>query len=195
MGRKGVEINPESGKRLSEWLKDIGLTQMELAERVGYTQQYISNVITGKKNMSVQLANEIAAKTYKPGYNVYGEEIGADYVRVQWLLCLDDYKTHEDWADNAENKRDITFNSEWSIMSAAASEHGLKILLKHPFPNPPQYIELIGSQRDSCSFDIQKGERILKSLSVYEFIELTDRLKKYANYLLWELLPEGNNNG
>ena len=93
MGRKTVEINPEMGKRLSKWLSDIHMTQSELANELGYTQQHISNIITGKKNISVEFAQSVSQRTKKPVYNEDGTLIGYDTVNPQWLLCLSDFRS------------------------------------------------------------------------------------------------------
>lgn len=71
------ELNPEHGKRLSECLNDKKMSQKELAEKSGYTKQYISYIVTGKKNMSSDSA-EIFANILE--------------VRKEYLLCRDDFK-------------------------------------------------------------------------------------------------------
>ena len=47
MGRKKREINTESGKRLKQWLKEQNITAKRLSERINYTPQYLSDIITG----------------------------------------------------------------------------------------------------------------------------------------------------
>ncbi len=72
------ELNPECGNRLKECMKDIRMTQKELAEKSSYSAQYISYIITGKKNLSQDSAEAFAA--------ILG-------VRKEYLLCKDDLKT------------------------------------------------------------------------------------------------------
>ena len=43
------ELNTECGKRLKECLQEFPMTQNRLAELTGYSQQYISNIVVGKK--------------------------------------------------------------------------------------------------------------------------------------------------
>lgn len=74
------ELNPEHGKRLNECLNDKKMSQKELAKKSGYTNQYISYIVTGKKNMSMESA-EIFANILE--------------VRKEYLLCKDSYKTVE----------------------------------------------------------------------------------------------------
>lgn len=81
------ELNPEHGKRLKECLSDKKMYQKELAQKSGYTNQYISYIVTGKKNMSMESA-EIFANILE--------------VRKEYLLCKDNFKT-------AAHKRKDTF--------------------------------------------------------------------------------------
>ena len=191
MGRKAINVNPESGKRLSEWLNGVGMTQTELAARIGYTQQYISNVVTGKKNMSVDLARCIAEKVPRPFYNANGDILGFENVRPQWLLCLDDHKTVYDEADAVTDRRELVFNSSWTVLDEAARKNGMKILLNHPYQRTPSYIEQLHSQRDKCRYVLEKNGEVVQSFSVVEFIRLTQRLEKYADFLLWDMVKEG----
>lgn len=39
---------------MSERMSELGLTQQMLAEKMSCTQQYISNILKGKKNMSLE---------------------------------------------------------------------------------------------------------------------------------------------
>lgn len=47
------DLNKKCGNRLKECLEEAGITQKELASLTGYTQQYISNIATGKKPMTI----------------------------------------------------------------------------------------------------------------------------------------------
>ncbi len=84
------ELNKEHGKRLRECLIDAGMTQKELAEKANYTPQFISNVIKGKRNMSLQSA-----------------EIFAEILHVQagYLLGTDVIKTSDSLAANRVSAR------------------------------------------------------------------------------------------
>lgn len=101
MGRKPLEINPECGKRLKQWLEESGHTAQELAKAIYYTPQHLSSVITGRKRMTPDLAEKIAywarAKQAAAHKNDVGLILYRDMaVRAEWLLCKDDYMTQED---------------------------------------------------------------------------------------------------
>lgn len=46
--------------RIKEILKEKGISQIELAEKMGKSKQYISNIFTGGKGMSIATLVEIA---------------------------------------------------------------------------------------------------------------------------------------
>ena len=51
----GPELNVqlgEVGKRIMEQRKRMGLTQKELAEKIGHTTQYVSYMETGKRTIN-----------------------------------------------------------------------------------------------------------------------------------------------
>lgn len=75
------ELNPECGKRLKQCLEEKAKSQAELATDTGFTQQYISNIVVGKKPMTITSAK------------LFSKALG---VREDYLLCKDDYKT---WMD------------------------------------------------------------------------------------------------
>lgn len=72
------KLNQECGKRLKECLEACSMTQKELADLTGYTQQYISYIAVGTKPMSITAA-KLFAKHLK--------------VREEYLLDEDDNKT------------------------------------------------------------------------------------------------------
>lgn len=81
MPRKKVEINPECGLRLRRILRENGIKQIELAKKLDYEPQHVSSIITGKKRLTPETAYQLA--------NMF-------YVRPEWLLCQDDYRTQEE---------------------------------------------------------------------------------------------------
>lgn len=78
------EANQVRAKRLKEIMIREQLNQGEFAKRVGYTQQYISQIQKGKKQLS-----EAIARTVVRAFPDY---------RLEWLLGYDDkaYTVNED---------------------------------------------------------------------------------------------------
>lgn len=82
MGRKQVKINAIRGKRLGELLKEHGIDQREFAREINYSEEHISYIINGKRNLTPDAAEKIVEKF--PG------------TRIGWLLGYEDYKTNRD---------------------------------------------------------------------------------------------------
>lgn len=81
-----VEINPECGRRLKQALVSNGITQERFGDACGYTQQYISKLVTGKR----QLTREMAEKAH---------EIMPS-VSVKWLMC----DSERAWEENRKTE-------------------------------------------------------------------------------------------
>jgi transcriptional regulator with XRE-family HTH domain len=66
MGRKkkidelNEELRVSNGKRLKDCLKELGMTQIELANKIGYSKEYISRIATGTNEMKTSLAKQIS---------------------------------------------------------------------------------------------------------------------------------------
>lgn len=81
MPRKKIDVNPECGNRLWKLLRENGIKQIQLAERLNYDPRHVSSIITGKRRLTPETAYKIA--------NMFG-------VRAEWLLCYDGYRTQEE---------------------------------------------------------------------------------------------------
>lgn len=79
MGRKKVEINPIRGERLGKLLKKYGVEQKDFADEMGYSEEHISYIINGKRNLTQDAAEKIVEKF--PG------------TRIGWLLGYEDFET------------------------------------------------------------------------------------------------------
>ena len=100
MGRKVLEINPECGRRLEEWLKWSGYKAREVAEAIHYTPQHLSGVINGKKRMTPELAEAIASWVWEKQTEAHKNDSHLSFhidraVRAEWLLCKDNYMTRD----------------------------------------------------------------------------------------------------
>ena len=177
MGRKPVLINPESGKRLSAWLKEVGITQSELAENIKYSQQYLSDVKTGKKNMSLDLATAISKYTRKRIENDRGELIGYDHVRPQWLLCLDNEgRTVHERTSGILEKAESDAKLLDHVVKRVAEDRGYSVhyLGSNDFPD--------GVSSEDCYGIIESGS-VVGLISFDEYTQLRHEIAHYASYL------------
>ena len=177
MGRKPILINPESGKRLSAWLKENGIKQAELAEKINYSQQFLSDVITGKKNMSLELATAISKNTRKRIENEHGELIGYDHIRPQWLLCLDNEgRTVHERLNGILEKAESDAKLLDCIVERIAEDRGYSIhyLSSGDFPN------CISSED---GYGIVESDNVVGLVSLDEYTQLRHEIAHYAAYL------------
>lgn len=84
------EINIKSAERINIVLKEFGWSQVQLANEIGYSVQQINRLCRGKCRLEEPVARQIA--TLFPS------------IRFQWLLALDDEKTHEERLTRRDNK-------------------------------------------------------------------------------------------
>lgn len=166
MSRKHVEINPECGRRLKDLLVRNEVSQRSLAEKLDYEPQHISNVVRGLRRLTPDMACNI--KKIFPA------------VRVEWLLCQDDYETQE--------KKDLAAKEAWK------ESERLDVFYEQNFKCFIDSIEaLSGYGLHSQGTDILLGEYITVSdetgrsvgcVSVESLSKLREELEHYASYLV-----------
>lgn len=108
MARKKHQINPESGKRLKTWMDRIGITSQSLCAAINYTPQYISDIVTGKKRLTPDLALLISNVSCNFVHKKTGEKIAfgiCNRVRAEYLLLEDNFMTEADRIDSLSENR------------------------------------------------------------------------------------------
>ena len=109
MKKNNSESIPVSAKRLRELLKDYGISQRELAERIHVDARYISMIACGTRGLSIDMASRIAG--------CFPE------TRVQWLLGLDEFKT-----EALRTAGVIQFHNDYeAITTELIIAHGYKV--------------------------------------------------------------------
>ena len=81
MSKKKEKINPERGLRLKQLLRAENVSQAKLSEKIHISQQYISQISTGKAQLTEHIAQDVA-KLFPEKDLLY-----------KWLLCEEDYKS------------------------------------------------------------------------------------------------------
>lgn len=81
MPRTKEKINPERGKRLKRLLKEENLSQGKLSEKIHISQQYISQVVTGKAPLTDHIAYD-TAKLFPEKNLLY-----------KWLICEEEFES------------------------------------------------------------------------------------------------------
>lgn len=76
-------LNPECGRRLGELIKSSGMKREEFAKRLPCNPQHISNIVCGRRNLTLGMAQRIKSEIFPE-------------IRLEWLLCIDNFKTLEE---------------------------------------------------------------------------------------------------
>lgn len=145
MGRKKREVNAESGKRLKRWLREQNITAKALCERINYTPQYLSDIITGKTSLTPDLAKIIK--------NAFPEMPIDERVRTEWLLCEDDFETEGDRIDAINSgTRDV-----YKLITELMKLHGYEIVTD-TFDYEPPEVDENGCEYRSLHYGIKSTE-------------------------------------
>ena len=146
MGKKKRILNNGSAQRLSDWLSEIDMNQTELADLIGYSQQYISNIMNGKRPMTLDLAQQIYKKTAQGKSQKYDIDLK---IRPQYLLCMDDIKTTEDFETTYIQKSQNVMDASITLLEEALEEVCLREGMEIPhLDNIPELILLQAQLRD-----------------------------------------------
>ena len=146
MGKKQRILNTEGSKRLADWLKEIDMSQSELAQAVGYTQQYISNIMTGKRPMTLDFAELVSQKTSQGQSQKYDIELR---IRPQYLLCMDDIKTTEDFEYQYIHRSQAVSDATLTLLDQSLREVCLREGMDSPSLNDlPELLFLQAQLRD-----------------------------------------------
>lgn len=101
------KLNPKQGERLRNCIKDRFMTQKELGNRSGYTPQYISSIVNGKKRLSAE-----AALSFSKILDV----------RPEYLLGQDNHKKFLDVAHFENKKKEYLFECIYALIEANGYE-------------------------------------------------------------------------
>lgn len=178
MGRKKSEINLESGKRLKQWLHDQHITAKFLCEKIGYTPQYISDVIRGKKPLTTDLAKRIENASL---------EIPIDErVRAEWLLCEDNFETVGDRVDA------ITIGTQevYGLIENVMKLHGYEIIAD-TFDYEPPDIDMDGRELQKVHYGI-KSRHVRVYIGADEIGRLLREIDEFIEFKCLTALDCGN---
>lgn len=184
MGNKKKEVNVESGKRLKKLIATYSIPQKVFAEMIGYTEQHLSLIVTGKRSLTIEAAKRIAQMMN---------------VRVEWLMGLDDYMTQHDvdvspQLDGMNRRKDIC-----GAMELLARVVGYEI---SKLSNDGEKAFQILANSDGCYIEevgaeyciSKKGNKSVK-LKYDEFLQLSKEIADFTEFKLNKVLKEVENDG
>lgn len=173
MPRKKVPINPEKGKRLKEIIVLSGLSQKKVAEMAHFAPQHLSNIICGKRNLTLEMAQDI-------------KRAAIPSMRFQYVMCLDDFRTEEEkdaysravWEKNQATSAffDKIFHC---FINGIENESGYGFHSQGSNPLVGDYVEVTDN-----------AGAIVGVVPVEALAGLRDELEHYASYLIQLLVKE-----
>ena len=167
MPRKPVEVNQECGQRLKLLLKERNITQKDLAARLGYEPQHISNIVRGNRRLNGDIADRIT------------REIFPD-VRPEWLLCRDDFKT--------QAEKELAAKAEWEAGQETARLYDKAFRLFIDGIEDKSGVGLHSQGVDSLIGEYivvtDKTGKAVGAVPAEAFDQLRDELEHYASYLV-----------
>ena len=167
------ELNPEHGKRLKECIDELGITQKELAEKSGYTKQYISYIVTGKKNMSLESAR-IFAKILK---------VDEDY-----LLCNSDYRTFNDFWSELSSENDMAKNAAlkllkvWGVSISEPFDKKLVGKELDDYISPYREMGIIPLEPHKTLVRVQVNKETPQEINANDIFEFVENIIEFAEF-------------
>lgn len=135
MSKKKTEIKAERAERLKMLIDREEMSQTAFSEKIGYSQQHVSGIVRQKTALTEETAADIIS--------VFPE------YRIEWLMGLDDFMTHEDFKRAYIKNNDIRNNALLTVLDAALHEACLREDLPVPtLENIPELILLESQLRD-----------------------------------------------
>lgn len=179
---KNIELNKKQGLRLKECRKEQNWTQEFLAEVSYCCPQTVSNIETGKREMSRELAHCFAE---------------ALVVSEQYLLCESDFKTNHDEYLFQESLQDFRDNAIIFLLKTLGYKISFCGILEGKDVNIQEnefQIKNAGyGNRLYITNCITEKESVLnnvkviidnKKITLVDFYDLIDSIKDYADFLV-----------
>lgn len=178
MGRKSVVINPIRGRNLQRLLSEHGMTQQELADKIGYTKEHISYVVCGRRNLTEGIANDIIQKVFPA-------------IRKEFLLGLDEFETEADIKAAQRQKMNDDINTIFKdgnivleFLKFVAKSRGYELTISDRDMGKEnekgELIITIDSSAPYCT--LRKGDEIL-SLSCKQVHDLCNNIFLHSSFI------------
>lgn len=196
MEKKSTKINTIRGERLKILLSEKGISQKDLAEKIGYTKEHVSYIVNGRRNLTADAA-ELIVKLFSP-------------VRFEWLMGYDDFKTNADFESAPLKKMISEICDKRILFSALLFSLGYdKSVLDHskhadltfsdiknmgPIDIADHIVEM-SHDLDKIEYQLTKNGKEIGRCSVYEYESLIDDVFDFLEFKIRKICERGSNNG
>lgn len=175
MAEKLKESAQTPGEKVKSLMKEFHYTQAQLAEKLDCSENHISMIVRGKRNLTIKKA-KIIAKLFD--------------VRFEWLLGFDDYKTNFDRIGQVAQDALENGEAAHALIQLAAKLLGYTIeesTAEYTMDNG-----IIQFEPDRIAYYIVKnGVRVLP-IHDGEYSRLRNEMVRYATFLLEGLMHDAN---
>lgn len=190
MARPKTNIDLIANERIKSLIKKRGMTQIEFAKAVHYSQAAINKVVCGKTAVTKELIDN-TVKAF-PEINPLWLSDESEYELAEGQRLFDEYVD----AQREENKK-VEF---WKDFLANSSPILLNIYVftfhLYNIGYRAEFRELTGAEAETnhspFAFDIvdKKTKKIIVSLPVWETEHIANEIADYAEYLIKKRLEE-----
>ena len=169
-------------ERVRQALKDAGINQEQLAEKLdGVSKSYISQLVRDKKPLPEKRVRQIAEITG---------------VRPEYLLCIDDYRTEEDYFWSLLQKTSDRFTGFHAFLDLIAHRFGASISVKKTDQKQQGMLCMDGLQQpaeiDTFIYTIKKGS-VSVDIPESDISAITNELLDFAEWRLYRVFEKINN--
>lgn len=154
--------------RVKKVLGSLGMTQKEFAAEFGYTEQHVSYIIRGKRNLTVEAAQKISQKYPR--------------FRFEWLLGYDDFETEHDKMAAAVG----SLHNAYNHITALIELHGYsfsEIDLSHEN-------EFVKTAYSSNAVEIRDGEGRSTMIPHSQWRRLISEIDRFIDFEMSGLFPQ-----
>lgn len=169
------KTNLMRGERVKAALKASGITQRNLAERLHFTPNYISQVIRGKRNLTATMAREIADLTG---------------VRPEYLLGIDDFKTRKEAMQKSVSYLETFDTGIDNLIELVAIVHmNTSLRIERRVPKE-QTIDARQELASKSYVFTNNDDSTVKTINGLRIGQFRQELLNYAEFLLRKILQE-----
>lgn len=193
--RKQSEINIVSAFRIKELLHDHNMTQKQLSDKLHYSEQHISLILTGKRPLLVSTAQEIAS-LFPP-------------VRFEWIMGYDDFRTPAEYKAFPHAKAAVDKQFAKQAVTILADTLGYKFKVTGSYGAPFSVDDVMGISdeereqlkkhadaiRGDCKYEVTRDGISMTEISIDEFNSFVLEIKDFTEFKLSKLCKEAHDNG
>lgn len=173
--KKSDYVSPEMQKRVSR------IEELMKIEGYKYRQDFADAIGMEPQNLSRCLkSGKITEKTCKKIIAAFPDW------RIEYLMGYDDIRTHYEWADSIQDKKDTAAQCCWGIFENSLQKKGQSLKFVH---RKSQHVDSSERLHADCYYSIVDSDGAeVKRLSALDMVKLEQKLLEYSDFLTGKYL-------